>query len=48
MTELTKAELLSVLDDVADALDEGDIEAARDLLGLDDDDDEVDDDDEAE
>ena len=40
---VTKDELFDLLDDVADALAEDDVDAARDLLGLDDD---ADDDDE--
>ncbi len=34
--DLTKAELLDLLDDVANAVDDDDLPAARELLGLDD------------
>jgi len=48
MTDPTKDELLDLIDDVADALASDDVDAARELLGLDDDDlDDADPDDDA-
>jgi hypothetical protein len=34
MTNFTKNELVDLLDDIADALDDHDVETARQLLGL--------------